>query len=285
MQVKETGEKYDVLLVSINPGGPNGGSATQYFVGAFDGEKFTPHPSHQNKQPVWLDYGRDNYAGVTWNNIPAADGRRLFIGWMSNWDYAQEVPTTVWRSAMTLPRSLSLHKLNNLYRLQASPVKETAQLREQFEATELSELTGSVDLTPRSIQPQQSEWVIEAELTDAATETLYLQFSNAQNETYTVGYDVKKNHYFSNRTKAGTHSFSEKFAPGIHIAPRVIDSKRIRLHLFIDASSVELFADDGFTCITDLLFASAPFTKVELIVKGGKLKMHSIAAHGINRIW
>ena len=285
MQVKETGEKYDVLLVSINPGGPNGGSATQYFVGAFDGEKFTLHPSHQNKQPVWLDYGRDNYAGVTWNNIPAADGRRLFIGWMSNWDYAQVVPTTVWRSAMTLPRSLSLHKLNNLYRLQASPVKETAQLREQFEATELSELTGSVDLTPRSIQPQQSEWVIEAELTDATTETLYLQFSNAQNETYTVGYDVKKNHYFSNRTKAGTHSFSEKFAPGIHIAPHVINSKRIRLHVFIDASSVELFADDGFTCITDLLFPSTPFNKVELIVKGGKLKMHSIAAYGINRIW
>ncbi len=93
-----------VMLVSINPGGPNGGSATQYFTGKFDGNKFIADENTSK----WIDWGTDNYAGVTWSGIPETDGRRLFLGWMSNWNYATVVPTTTWRSAMTIPRELSL---------------------------------------------------------------------------------------------------------------------------------------------------------------------------------
>jgi fructan beta-fructosidase len=285
MRVAKVNEEKFVLLVSINPGGPNGGSATQYFVGDFNGKEFLPHQSHLNKEPQWLDYGRDNYAGVTWSNIPATDGRRLFLGWMSNWDYAQEVPTTVWRSAMTLPRTLVLHQQNNRYYLQMLPVEELKQLRESFEDVELTELSDRIDLTSATIPVHQSEWQIEVELNDITTEKIFLQFSNERGEFYQVGFDIKSNHYFSNRTKAGNHSFSEKFGPAVHTAPRLLNSKRIQLHLFVDASSVELFADDGMTCMTELIFHSAPFTKLELVSKGGKVKPVSITGYPLKRIW
>ncbi|HWS60197.1 MAG TPA: glycoside hydrolase family 32 protein, partial [Flavobacterium sp.] len=101
-----------VLLLSINPGGPNGGSATQYFVGDFDGKTFTLDKTFsqdiKEKQALYIDYGRDNYAGVTWSNISEVDGRKLFVGWMSNWQYAEKVPTEKWRSSMTIPRELVL---------------------------------------------------------------------------------------------------------------------------------------------------------------------------------
>ena len=97
----DNGKQVWVLIVNINPGGPNGGSATQYFIGDFDGKKFTPI----NTDTKWIDYGPDEYAGVTWSNT---GNRKIFLGWMSNWSYAQLVPTQTWRSAMTLPRNLSL---------------------------------------------------------------------------------------------------------------------------------------------------------------------------------
>lgn len=286
MQVKETGEEKFVLLVSINPGGPNGGSATQYFTGDFNGKEFIPHRLHQNKQPVWLDYGRDNYAGVTWSNVPAADGRRLFIGWMSNWDYAQVVPTTVWRSAMTLPRSLTLRKLNNNYHLQSTPVSELSALRNEFEGIEFTDLLkGAIDITPHTATVHQSEWVLDLEITDTKTETCYLQFSNGTGERYRIGYSVKKKQYFSDRTKAGNHSFSEKFGTSVHTAPRLLKSNRIQLRLFVDASSVELFADDGTVCMTELIFPSTSFNKAELVSEGGAVKLISATCYSLKRIW
>ena len=107
--------------MSINPGGPNGGSATQYFTGNFDGHIFTP--LHTDTR--WIDYGPDNYAGVTWSNTGE---RRIFIGWMSNWDYANKVPTEKWRSAMTVPRDLSLEKIGDKYYISSTPSPELKAL-------------------------------------------------------------------------------------------------------------------------------------------------------------
>src|SRR5690606_13045000 len=89
------GKKIWVLLVSINPGAPNGGSGTQYFTGDFDGKTVVPHSTESK----WIDYGTDNYAGVTWSNT---GNRKVFIGWMSNWQYANVVPTVEWRGATTM---------------------------------------------------------------------------------------------------------------------------------------------------------------------------------------
>ena len=128
----EQGNTKWVLFVSINPGGPQGGSATQYFVGDFDGKNFVP----QDTTTRWIDYGADNYAGVTWSDIPASDGRRLFIGWMSNWQYANVVPTQAWRSATTLPREVTLLKNETAYELKFKPVVELEKI--QWESKKIS---------------------------------------------------------------------------------------------------------------------------------------------------
>ena len=120
MKVENSDEVKWVLIQSLNPGGYNGGSGTQYFVGDFDGKKFKLDPSMENlpeKHDHWIDYGKDNYAGVTWSNIPDSDGRILFMGWMSNWLYGKEVPTETWRSAMTVARELKLRKVGDTYRI------------------------------------------------------------------------------------------------------------------------------------------------------------------------
>ena len=118
MQVEGSNEQKWVLIQSLNPGGYNGGSGTQYFVGDFDGKNFEPvagMEALEEKHPFWIDFGRDNYAGVTWSNIPDEDGRHLFLGWMSNWLYAEKVPTETWRSSMTVARELKLIKEDDKY--------------------------------------------------------------------------------------------------------------------------------------------------------------------------
>lgn len=122
--LNDQGKKVWVLLVSINPGGPNGGSATQYFTGEFDGNVFTPYKTDTR----WIDYGPDDYAGVTWSNT---GDRKVFLGWMSNWLYGTSVPTDKWRSAMTVPRELSLLNKNGNYYLQSKPVKELNTLNQK----------------------------------------------------------------------------------------------------------------------------------------------------------
>ena len=133
MTVGDTGAQKWVLLLSINPGSSNGGSGTMYFVGDWDGKNFKVESRFEKDildgKSVWLDYGRDNYAGVTWSDVPDTNGRKLFMGWMSNWDYAQVVPTEKWRSAMTLPRTLKLNDSAQGYRLFVEPVHELSELR------------------------------------------------------------------------------------------------------------------------------------------------------------
>ncbi len=118
LKVNEEGEDHWVLIISINPGAPNGGSGTQYFIGSFDGTTF----NSKQQDPLWLDWGTDNYAGVTYNNVPS--GERIFIGWMSNWDYARTTPTHTWRSAMTLPRKLGLLETANSLVLTNEPLAD-----------------------------------------------------------------------------------------------------------------------------------------------------------------
>lgn len=132
LKVEGTDLEKWVLLISINPGAPNGGSGTQYFIGDFDGKTFTS----DQKEHKWIDWGTDNYAGVTYNHTPNND--RIFIGWMSNWDYAQETPTEKWRSAMTLPRKLKLQAVNGTVELFNYPLKSVEKLRDLGTSQDLS---------------------------------------------------------------------------------------------------------------------------------------------------
>ncbi|SFP57411.1 fructan beta-fructosidase [Pseudarcicella hirudinis] len=296
LKVDGTKETKWILLKSINPGAINGGSGTQYFVGDFDGknfildEKFKPFV--RNNEAVWLDYGRDNYAGVTWSDIPAKDGRRLFIGWMSNWQYAQNVPTAEWRSTSTLPRELVLKSTEAGYRLFTNPVKETALLKEKGDVHKLltlqeQTLEGALDLTPKpGFTPTLSELNLSFELPEASQNTKFrVELSNDKGESYSVGYDAAANHFFSDRTQSGDLSFSDRFAAKVHPAPRTSRNKTIEMRLFFDVASSELFADKGETVITDIFFPTTDFTHLKLIAEGGKVILKKGSVQQLKSIW
>jgi len=237
-----TGELKWVLLVSINPGGPQNGSATQYFIGDFEDGVFTP----DDTMIRWLDYGPDNYAGVTWSNLPDEQNRILFIGWMSNWLYGQSVPTKSWRSAMTLPRELSLFDVDGTLLVKSAPSKEMVNLRGKE----------TIVAENQSGLPSQSfELIAEVSEEDAFT----MNFSNGSGDTLFIS---KEDGLVNiDRRKAGKADFSQEFA-ALHSAPMSWQAKNIRL--YSDASSVEVFINEGELVMTSLLFPASPWKNVQV---------------------
>ena len=248
------GKTYWVLLVSLNPGGPNGGSATQYFVGNFDGSTFTP----VNAEAHWLDYGPDNYAGVTFGNTA---GRALFMGWLGNWNYAMKVPTHPWRSAMTLPRDLRLQRVGQELRLASQPAREVDGLGTEPKAL-------AVAPGPLVEYAQQTgdrfQWHLQLKRLDGFRVSL----ASGAGDQLDIGFDVKRNEYFIDRRRAGAGAFSPGFA-GRFTAPRVATAAEGDITLVVDATSVELFADGGLTVMTALSFPEAPYTELRLRQEGG----------------
>lgn len=231
-----------VLLVSINPGGPQKGSATQYFIGKFENGTFTP----DDTMIRWLDYGPDNYAGVTWANLPKDQNRTLFIGWMSNWLYAQVVPTATWRSATTLPRELSLFDVDGTLLLKSAPTKELTALRS-------ATYEGSEEET--NLPSQAVEITADVE----NPETFSITFSNEMGEEVTVSKEMGL--VSVDRSKAGKSDFHEDFA-ALHSAPMSWEAKEVRI--FLDASSIEVFVNEGELVMTSLLFPNSPWKKVKV---------------------
>lgn len=237
------GQKIWVLLVSINPGGPNGGSATQYFTGDFDGKTFTPHTI----ETKWIDYGTDNYAGVTWSNT---GNRKIFIGWMNNWQYAQVVPTKEWRGALTTPRDLGLQKINNQFYLSSALVKEFDKIiTRSFEAENVL-INKEIDLSEK-LKDMAGKFKLD--ITFDAVEDFTIILSNNEKQELKIGYHKASNEYFIDRTNAGKSDFESGFAK-IHRAPRISDAPGIKISLIIDAASAEFFADSGLSVMTDLFF-------------------------------
>jgi fructan beta-fructosidase len=288
MKVEGTEETKWVLIVNINPGGPNGGSVGQYFVGNFDGKTFTLDPGFAKQVPLgkgaWMDWGKDNYAAVTWSDAP--DGRRLLLGWMSNWEYANQVPTGVWRNAMTLVRSMSLSKNAKGYYLKAEPVQEQQALRSKTMELQKTELTAPVDITGSlGFVPTLSEMELEFEMADANAGSFGVELSNTKGETYRIGYDAKAKQFFSDRSKSGDASFSEKFAAKASTAPRFAEGNKLTMHLFFDVASAELFADGGSTVMTEIFFPTEVFTQAKLFSEGGKVTLVGGKAHQLKSIW
>ena len=289
-----------VLLVSINPGAPNGGSGTQYFIGEFDGKTFRPDPTFigdvQDERGVWLDYGRDNYAGVTFSNIPEEDGRRLFLGWMSNWTYATVVPTQRWRSAMTVPRVLSLHRSPVGYRLYSQPVAELEAQRASAFTLSGGEDARSASLTEKfsvparrrpdsTAAPFPKELELSYALQPGSTARFGVELSNAQGERYRIGYDAGTRQYFSDRSTAGVNDFSEAFGDTFGIAPRIVEEPLVTLHLILDRASAELFADGGATTVTELFFPSEDFDRVRLFAEGDGVRLLEGKGYTLESIW
>ncbi len=248
--LNHNGKKIWVLVVNINPGGPNKGSATQYFLGDFDGNKFIPNST----ETKWLDYGPDEYAGITWSNT---GDRKIFLGWMSNWMYANQVPSIKWRSAMTIPRELKIKEAGGKMYVASEPVAELNKIQSDPVIKENYKVHHSSDLTNQFKVPCRINFEIKK------IKDFTITLSNASGEKLLIGYDKKLNQYFIDRTMAGKADFNKEFAAK-HFAPRFSNSSTMNMSLIIDESSVELFTDDGLSVMTEIFFPTKPYNQIKI---------------------
>jgi fructan beta-fructosidase len=262
-----------VMLVSINPGGPNGGSATQYFAGEFDGRTFIPEVD--KSQMVWIDHGPDNYAGVTFSNVP--NDRKIFLGWMSNWAYAQEVPTHPWRSAMTAPRDLSLKRVND--KLYVRSFISPEFIANATDVKNLSSLIISGE-TPVQEAGDVSKSVVKATF-DAKAFTITL--SNERNQMMLLGFDASENKFFIDRSKSGKIDFSKNYNVK-SFAPRISTIDKINVTMVIDVASIEVFFDDGVTVMTSVFFSDLPLSNLIFTTKE-KMTVSGVSIIKLPSIW
>jgi len=276
----ENNQKW-VMFVSIgdDPKGKEG-SRTQYFVGQFDGTTFTNENSDETV--LWLDYGRDNYAGVSWSDIPASDGRRIYIGWMSNWRYANLVPTKTWRSAMTLPRELSLTATDDGVRLVQKPISEIGKIRKSSRVQEGLNIDES---SPISIELNNELTELELEIEQKTAATFDLIVEHSEDEKTIITCDFANGALLVDRTNSGDNSFSESF-PTVQEAPLKMNSEgKLKLQLFLDTSSIEVFANDGEVAMTSLIFPSKIGEKLHLVSNNGETKISTMKVSKLNSIY
>lgn len=254
ISVEGTREKKWVLICNLNPGGPFGGSVAQYFVGSFDGKKFVNESPTQTK---WMDWGKDNYATVTWNNAP--DGRCIALGWMSNWQYANNVPTRQYRSANTLARDLTLYREGQELYLKSTPsveVKKARGKKVSIPSFKVSEKHEIVNL----FEEKQGAYEVEIVIQNAGASKIAFCLLNDKGEKVSMYYDLNRKQFVMDRSESGTVDFSKDF-PAVTVAPVNVD-KELTLRLFVDRSSIEAFGEDGKFVMTNLVFPSQPYVKM-----------------------
>lgn len=253
-------ERKWVLICNINPGGPFGGSAAQYFVGSFDGKTFVNESPVQTK---WMDWGKDNYATVTWNNAP--DGRCIALGWMSNWQYANNVPTRQYRSANTIARDLTLYKAGGEFYLKSTPSREMKQARGEKVSVPSFKVTDSYKIESL-LKDNNGAYEIEMEIQVADASKISLNLQNEKGEQVSMYYDLLRKQFVMDRSKSGKVDFSNDF-PAVTAAP-VHAGKTLRLRLFVDRSSIEAFGEDGKFVMTNLVFPSSPYNQMSFGTEG-----------------
>ena len=254
LPIEGTKEKKWVLICNLNPGGPFGGSAAQYFVGSFDGKKFVNESPTQTK---WLDWGKDNYATVTWSNAPA--GRCIALGWMSNWQYANNVPTTQYRSANTLARDLTLYRVGGELYLKSKPSPEIKKARAEEKKIPTFEVKGNYEVASL-LADNKGAYEIEMAIENKGTSKIDFSLMNEKGEKVAMYYDVVRKQFVMDRSASGIVGFSRDF-PAVTVAP-VRNTDQIHLRLFIDRSSVEAFGEEGGYVMTNLVFPAEPYNRM-----------------------
>ena len=232
---------------------------------------------------VWFDYGKDCYATVSWSDIPKSDGRRVWIGWMANVVYAGDVPTFPWRSAMTIPREVSLRRSGADFFLAQKPVHEVEILREKHFRFKGGNIAAANDWTRKNkLESRPAEIVVEFDAKKSGVRGLTL-FKSAKEETV-VGVDYDNNRVFLDRTKSGNITFNPQFS-GIHYAPLFSHRQTVKLHIFVDACSVEVFVNDGESVITDLVFPSSESRGIEFFGQNADARIKSAELWTLNSAW
>lgn len=283
LKVNGSDETQWVLIVNINPGGPAGGSATQYFVGNFDGNIFKT----DQRKAKWADQGKDNYAGVTWSNVP--DNRTLFIGWMNNWQYAGEKPCITWSGAATFPRELGLVKDGADFYLTSVPVREIKTLygkNTSFSNLTINKSKTLSDKLPSVSAPVEIKLIFDqTENTKMGFASIYgIRLKNAKGEYIAIGYDNRDKLFYVDRTNAVEKVFSENFS-SLHSFLYNVDTPQIEWRLVVDVASVEFFAAGGRIVSTNVFYPSEPFDQIEVFAEDGAITLLSASITELNSIW
>ena len=276
-----------VLIVSYNT--DTAGSSMQYFVGDFDGTKFTN--INTNDLILTVDEGKDYYAAVTWNNVP--DDRRLMIGWFNNWQYGQEIPTNGWRSSQSLVRTLHLRQYPEGVRLVQRPLEGQQQLRgeaQHFENQPINE--GDDFLSLQNVRGNQLEIVAEFAYQSIDTPTEAQQLASefgikvfeGENQETVIGYDVASQSMFVDRTESGNVDFNEDF-PARTVALMPSDNGTVKMHIYVDHSSVEVFGNDGYVSMSNRIFPDQSKNGVEVYTVGGTVALQSLDIWPVESIW
>jgi fructan beta-fructosidase len=263
-----------VLTVGIGNGGPAGGSATQYFIGGFDGTNF------QSENPpevtLWADWGADFYAPQSWSDEP--NGRRIAIAWLSNWKYAIFTPTEAedWRSAFSVPRELSLRRTDAGIRLAQQPIAELESLRGEHRHWE-NVTVGPAQNLLAGLEGDQYEIIAELE-PEPDTKEFGFSLRAGSDEQTVVKYDMERCRLVIDRTHSGSVDFHADFA-AVHAADLALRENRLRLRILVDRCTLEVFAQDGLLSLTEAVFPSAGSRGLEFFTTGGGLKVRTLSVY------
>ena len=269
-----------MLVCNLNPGGPFGGSATQYFIGDFDGTTFKADVDADGNIPTkWMDYGKDHYATVSWSDAP--DGRRTAIGWMSNWQYAAEVPTMQFRSANTLPREIGLFKGSDgqIY-ASSAPSPELTALRHRLTFSVKKANIGSKARVYELPAVNGGVCEILFDVDARKSRNVEIRLGNADGEKVLMLYDVAAHTLSFDRRESGIVDFSQDF-PAVTVAPTFETGNRISLRIFIDRSSIEVFGNGGRFVMTNLVFPQNPYTALSISSEGGNARIENLRIYSI----
>lgn len=275
LPIEGTKEKKWVLICNLNPGGPFGGSAAQYFVGSFDGKTFT------NESPTltkWLDWGKDNYATVTWNNAP--NGRCIALGWMSNWQYQDVLPTKQYRGSNTIARDLTLYRQNGELYLKSTPSPEIESIRNGKRSFGAFKVKDTYEI-PELLEDNQGAYEIEMTIKNAGAQAIRITLANDKGEKTEMHFDMQRKQFITDRSQSGNIGFSPSF-PSVTVAP-ISETGEMTLRLFVDKSSIEAFGEEGKYVMTNLIFPSQPYNRMQFISERGSCTIKILNIYKLNR--
>ncbi len=279
LPVEGSNERKWVMIVNINPGAPAGGTGTKYYIGDFDGERFKA--SSGTNSTLWADYGKDFYATQTFAEMPEGDARRVWLGWIGNWQYANDEPTTPWKGMQSVPRELKLRQYTDGVRLVQSPVRELASL-ESDKVSATGKLT-TINRELRSARLSRSARVTATLRPGGATQ-FGLRLLKSGREKTLVGLDTREKTIYVDRTLSGETGFSKDFA-GTHAGP-LKNTKEVKLDIFIDQTSLEIFVNDGEQVLSERVFPmqQEDFT-LEFFATGGEPGDQSVRVARMKSVW
>lgn len=271
LKMSVDGKEKWVLLVSINPGGPNGGSVTQYFIGDFDGVRFKADPL---PYPLWVDLGTDNYAGVTFGNL---DGRHVFMGWMSNWWYANATPTRYFRNSMTLPRELGLKYGEKHLILASTPSPEVFAARASSCPVADFEIDGEWTMD-RILQDNSGAYEIDMTVIPVSGRKMEMSLLNGKGEKAVFSFDFDVPELVLDRSQSGLTDFSPRYVTEPIVTP-LVKRDEYRIQLFVDKASTEMFINDGDVVFTNCIFPTEALNTLTLRSVSGTLAVKDMTIH------